>query len=100
MRALMICLKQCLNEKPDRFNIGDHNLLIDVHLKMKGEYNFDVNIDIEYQIRFEELFAKYLNVLNTMKSVSMGKRHFKSFEHFDDIDWELVADHRYRLIND
>ena len=100
---LMLSLKQCLSDTVNtvnRLTIGDRHLWTAVHLKMKGEYNFDVNDEIECQIRFEELFAKYLNVLNLAKSVSSASRQFKCFDLFYDIDWQSVADHRHRLIGD
>ena len=97
MRILMISLKQCLS---DKFNIGDRDLWTAVHLKMKGEYNFDLKNGIYCQIRFEELFAKYLNVLNAAKSVTAARRQFKCFDLFNDINWQSVSDHRYRLVAD
>lgn len=97
---LMLSLKQCLSDISKMFRIGDRNLWSAVHHKMKDEFSFDLKNEISCQIRFEELFCKYLNVLNTAKSLSEASRQFKCYDVFDDIDWESVSDHRHSLVNE
>ena len=96
---LVLCLKQCLTSNDRQISIGDRSLLRKVDKKLKRDHKIELN-SIECEVRFEEVFSKYLRVLLTAKSIFEASLAFKCFDLLNDIDFEELSEPKHRLIKE
>ena len=96
---LVVCLKQCLAASDEHVSIGDRDLWKQIYRKMKKNYRIKALNTIDCEIRFGDIFQKYLRVLRTSESLFSASLAFKCFDLLNDIDFEELSESKHRLVS-